>query len=184
MTGPVILLDRDGVINADSDQFITRPELWQPLPGSLEAIARLCGAGWRVAVCTNQSGIARGLLDWPTLEAIHARMEAAVRAAGGGLASIHVCPHGPDSECPCRKPRPGLLRQALEDLGARPEGVPAVGDSLRDLQAARALGARPLLVRTGQGEQTLAQLPPELADVEVFPDLAAVAARLLEEAHD
>jgi len=181
MTRRVVLLDRDGVINADSDAFITRPELWRPLPGSLEAIASLAAAGWQVAVCTNQSGVARGLLDEATLEAIHRRMQAEVAAAGGRLAGIFVCPHGPDAGCPCRKPRPGLLHQAAAALGVKAAGLPVVGDSLRDLQAARAAGARPLLVRTGKGEWTWRNLPPELADVAVLPDLASAARRLLEE---
>lgn len=181
MTRRVVLLDRDGVINADSDAFITRPGLWRPLPGSLEAIASLHAGGWQVAVCTNQSGLARGLLDEATLEAIHRRMEAAVRAAGGRLAGIYVCPHGPDSDCTCRKPRPGLLQAALRDLQTEPAAVPVIGDSLRDLQAARAAGTRPILVRTGNGERTLAELPAELSDVPVFADLAAAARHLLEE---
>lgn len=184
MTRRVVLLDRDGVINADSDAFITRPELWQPLPGSLEAIASLSAAGWQVAVCTNQSGVARGLLDEATLEAIHRRMEAEVEAAGGRLAGIFVCPHGPEAGCCCRKPRPGLLHQAAATLGVNMTGVPVVGDSLRDLQAAQAAGGRPMLVRTGQGERTWRKLPAGLADVPVLADLAAAAGRLLEEDRD
>ncbi|MFP4079669.1 MAG: D-glycero-beta-D-manno-heptose 1,7-bisphosphate 7-phosphatase [Ectothiorhodospira sp.] len=183
MTGEgarLVILDRDGVINRDSPDYIKSPQEWIPLPGSLEAIARLTRAGWRVAVATNQSGLARGLFDAATLEAIHDRMRRAVEAAGGRIDLIHHCPHGPDDGCDCRKPRPGLLHRIADDLGVSLAGVPAVGDSARDLEAARAAGCRPLLVRTGNGERTLARgaLPPETL---VFPDLAAVVEHLLAE---
>ncbi|MFP4245242.1 MAG: D-glycero-beta-D-manno-heptose 1,7-bisphosphate 7-phosphatase [Ectothiorhodospira sp.] len=183
MTGEgarLVILDRDGVINRDSPDYIKSPQEWIPLPGSLEAIARLTRAGWRVAVATNQSGLARGLFDAATLEAIHDRMRRAVEAAGGRIDCIHHCPHGPDDGCDCRKPRPGLLHRIADDLGVSLAGVPAVGDSARDLEAARAAGCRPLLVRTGNGERTLARgaLPPE---TQVFPGLAAVVEHLLAE---
>ncbi|MFP4683423.1 MAG: D-glycero-beta-D-manno-heptose 1,7-bisphosphate 7-phosphatase [Ectothiorhodospira sp.] len=183
MTGEgarLVILDRDGVINRDSPDYIKSPQEWIPLPGSLEAIARLTRAGWRVAVATNQSGLARGLFDAATLEAIHDRMRRAVEAAGGRIDCIHHCPHGPDDGCDCRKPRPGLLHRIADDLGVSLAGVPAVGDSARDLEAARAAGCRPLLVRTGNGARTLARggLPPE---TQVFPDLAAVVEHLLAE---
>lgn len=176
-----VILDRDGVINHDSDAFIRAPEQWHPIPGSLEAIAALTRGGWRVTVATNQSGIARGLLDEPTLERIHARLRAAAEAAGGRIEAIAHCPHGPDTDCPCRKPRPGLYRQLAERLGAGLQGVPVIGDSQRDLEAARAVGARPILVRTGKGERTLAA--GEGGIEEVYPDLAQAARALQEEEH-
>lgn len=172
----LIVLDRDGVINHDSDAFIKSPDEWRPIPGSLEAIARLCKAGYRIVVATNQSGIARGLFDVATLGAIHAKMHRAVADAGGQIDAIFFCPHGPDEGCPCRKPEPGLFREILarfESTGT----VHAVGDQLRDLQAAHAAGCRPMLVLTGKGGATLAAggLP---RDTVVRVDLAAVAAEL------
>jgi D-glycero-D-manno-heptose 1,7-bisphosphate phosphatase len=174
----LIILDRDGVINADSDDYIKSPDEWQPLPGSLEAIARLHRAGWRVVVATNQAGVAHGLLDLDTLMRIHEKMHRAVRDTGGLIDAVFFCPHGPDDNCACRKPKPGLYHDIARRLRIDLKGVPAIGDSLRDLQAARAAGARPLLVRTGKGPQTLAH--PELdADVPVFSDLASAVDAVL-----
>ncbi|NLO81098.1 MAG: D-glycero-beta-D-manno-heptose 1,7-bisphosphate 7-phosphatase [Xanthomonadaceae bacterium] len=173
----LVVLDRDGVINEDSDHYIRSVADWRPIPGSLEAIARLNRAGFEVVVFTNQSGIARGYFDEATLHAIHRHMEAQLAAVGGRLRGIYYCPHGPDDGCDCRKPRPGLLHRIERDLGRDLHGVPVVGDSLRDLEAAVAVGAKPLLVKTGKGLRTLRQpLPPE---TEVHADLAAVADRLL-----
>ena len=177
---PLILLDRDGVINADSDAFIKSPEEFHPLPGSLEAIARLKRAGWHIWVCTNQSGVARGLFDLATLAAIHARLAHLLAAHDATLDGLLYCPHGPDDHCDCRKPRPGLFEQVAAATGHNLTHVPAVGDSLRDLQAARAVGARPILVRTGKGERTLAA-GTGLDGVAIYPDLAAVADALLKE---
>lgn len=174
----VVLLDRDGVVNHDSDEFIRSPEQWVALPGSLEAIARLNRAGFRVAVCSNQSGIARGLLTERELNAIHRKMCDEVAAIGGEIAAIFYCPHGPDDACSCRKPEPGLLRRAAAELGFELRGTPFIGDAQRDLQAARAVGARPILVRTGKGERTLAD---EVSVAEVYPDLAAAATALIRE---
>lgn len=174
----LIILDRDGVINEDSDDYIKSPEEWQPIPGSLEAIARLHRAGWHVVVTTNQSGIARGLFDLDTLMRIHKKMHRAVRDTGGQIDAVFFCPHGPDDDCACRKPKPGLYHDIARRLRIDLKGVPAIGDSLRDLQAARAAGARPLLVRTGKGPQTLVH--PELdVDVPVFNDLASAADAVL-----
>jgi len=174
----LIILDRDGVINEDSDAYIKSPEEWVPIPGSLEAIARLNRAGWTVTVATNQSGVGRGLYDLATLERIHARMNAALAAAGGHVDTLYYCPHTPADHCACRKPRPGLLESIARHYGVSLAGVPAIGDSLRDLQAAAAVGARPILVRTGKGERTLTNpdLPP---DIPIYPDLAAAVAALL-----
>lgn len=174
----LVVLDRDGVINADSDDYIKSPEEWQPLPGSLEAIATLCASGFTVVVVTNQSGVGRELLDQATLQAIHAKMLAAVEAAGGAVDNIYVCPHHPDAGCDCRKPKPGMLEQVERDYVCSLRGVPAIGDSTRDLAAAEQMGARPILVLTGNGRATQGSLPQP---VETYPDLAAAAAALCAE---
>jgi len=174
----LVILDRDGVINQDSSEFVKTAVEWLPLAGSIEAIARLSAAGFTVAVASNQSGLARGLFDNEALRAMHQKLHELVSAAGGRVASIVVCPHGPDDACGCRKPKPGLLLDLGHHYGISLADVPVIGDSLRDLQAAAAAGARPILVRTGNGASTAEQLPPELADVEVFDDLAAVVAQL------
>jgi D-glycero-D-manno-heptose 1,7-bisphosphate phosphatase len=173
----LIILDRDGTINHDSDQYIKSPAEWKPIAGSIEAIARLTQSDWRVVVATNQSGIARGLFDTATLNAIHTEMHRAVSQAGGRIDAIFFCPHAADSNCECRKPKPGLLQEIAARLNAELKGVPMVGDSLRDLQAAAAVGAKPCLVLTGKGRKTrdAGGLPP---GTEVFTDLAAVAAKL------
>lgn len=166
----LIILDRDGVINFDSDQFIKSPDEWKPIPGSLEAIARLTREGWRVVVATNQSGLARGLFEMATLNAIHAKMHKAVAQAGGRIEAVFYCPHSAEMDCDCRKPRPGLLDEIASRYGRDLHDVPAVGDSLRDLLAAASVGARPLLVKTGKGRKTLAAggLPE---NTPVFDDL-------------
>jgi D-glycero-D-manno-heptose 1,7-bisphosphate phosphatase len=176
----LIILDRDGVINEDSDAYIKSADEWHPIPGSLEAIARFTRAGWRVVVLTNQSGVARGLFDVGALLAIHQKLHRMVAEAGGAVDAILFCPHGPDEGCNCRKPRPGLLEDLAGRLRVDLTGVPAVGDSLRDLEAAQAVGARPILVRTGKGERTLAGLGDE-DGLEIYDDLAAVAEALLGE---
>ena len=156
------ILDRDGVINEDSDAFIKTPAEWQAVPGSLDAIARLSRAGWRVVVASNQSGLARGLFTMATLNAIHAKMRRELAQVGGHLDAIFICPHGPQDGCRCRKPLPGLFEDIAQRYDTTLKGVPAVGDSLRDLQAASALGCAPWLVRTGKGMRTLeaGDLPP------------------------
>ncbi|WP_405226630.1 D-glycero-beta-D-manno-heptose 1,7-bisphosphate 7-phosphatase [Lentisalinibacter sediminis] len=172
----LVVLDRDGTINRDSAAYIKSPDEWTPLPGSAEAIARLNRAGFTVAVASNQSGLARGLFDEATLAKIHAKMHAVVGAAGGEIDRVVWCPHHPDAGCDCRKPRPGLLHRLATDYGIGLEGVPVVGDSARDLEAARAVGARPVLVRTGNGRRTEAE--GTAGDAEVYDDLAAAAAAL------
>ncbi|NIP72535.1 MAG: D-glycero-beta-D-manno-heptose 1,7-bisphosphate 7-phosphatase [Gammaproteobacteria bacterium] len=176
----LVILDRDGVINEDSDDYIKSPEEWVPIPGSLEAIARLNQSGYRVVVASNQSGLARGLFDIEALNRIHDKMHRALAEAGGTLEAIFFCPHGPDEGCKCRKPEPGLLEEIAKRLRLNLSGVPAVGDTLRDLEAARAAGARPILVRTGKGTRTLAA-GEGLEGVAVYADLAAVADRLVGE---
>ncbi len=151
-----VIIDRDGVVNRDSDHFIKSVDEWVALPGSLEAIARLSQAQVAVHVATNQSGIARGLFTLAELDAMHRKFRQQLAGYGGEVASIHYCPHGPDDDCDCRKPRPGMYQQIAAAFGFSLEGVPVVGDSLRDLQAAVEVGARPILVRTGKGERTLA----------------------------
>lgn len=176
----LIILDRDGVINQDSDNFIKSVDEFIPLPGSLEAIARLNQAGYRVAVATNQSGIARGYYDLDTLNAMHDKLRRLLANLGGNIEMIAFCPHGPDDGCDCRKPLPGMYRDIAQRMETELDGVPVIGDSLRDLEAARAVGARPILVRTGKGERTLAK-GEGLEDVPVYADLAAAVSALLEE---
>ncbi|MDJ0938184.1 MAG: D-glycero-beta-D-manno-heptose 1,7-bisphosphate 7-phosphatase [Woeseiaceae bacterium] len=176
---PLVILDRDGVINQDSKEFVKNTDEWQPIPGSIEAIARLSQAGFTVAVASNQSGLARGLFDQVALDGMHVKLRGMVAAAGGHVDRIVVCPHGPDDGCDCRKPKPGLLMQLAEHYGQPLDGVPVVGDSLRDLEAAAAVNARPILVRTGNGSRTEPSLPPGLAGIDVFDSLADVADHLV-----
>jgi len=173
----LVILDRDGTINQDSDKYIKSPSEWKPIPGSLKAIARLNQGGWRVVVATNQSGIARGLFDVAALNAIHAEMHRAVGLAGGRIDAIFFCPHAADSDCECRKPKPGLLLEVAARMDVDLAEVPMIGDSLRDLEAAAAAGARPYLVLTGKGSKTreAGGLP---RGTRVFADLAALAAHL------
>jgi D-glycero-D-manno-heptose 1,7-bisphosphate phosphatase len=174
----LIILDRDGVINYDSDQFIKSPDEWRPIPGSLEAIARLNHAGFRVVVATNQSGLGRGLFDMATLIAINDKMHKALAQLGGRIDAVFYCHHTADSACDCRKPKPGMLIEIGNRFGAELTGVPCVGDSVRDLQAAAAVDAQPILVLSGKGEKTLRDgIFP--ANTVIFPDLAFVATALL-----
>lgn len=177
---PLVILDRDGVINEDSPDFIKSPAEWIPIPGSLEAIARLTRAGWRIAIATNQSGLARGLFTPETLTAIHDKLLQAVADAGGAIDGLFFCPHGPADDCDCRKPRPGLYRQVAAAFSVDLAGVPVIGDSLRDLESAVTVGARPLLVLTGKGEATRNRggLPPGTT---IHADLAAAVDALLAE---
>jgi D-glycero-D-manno-heptose 1,7-bisphosphate phosphatase len=174
----LIILDRDGVINFDSNHFIKSPAEWKPIPGSLEAIARLTQAGYRVVIASNQSGIDRGLFDMDTLNAIHEKMHHATKAAGGRIDAIFYCPHSAESNCACRKPKPGMFERIAACFHIDLTDTHAVGDSRRDLQAAAAAGARPVLVLTGHGKKT--QQESELPEgTQVFEDLAAVVDRLL-----
>lgn len=174
-----MILDRDGVINEDSEDFIKSPEELVPIRGSLEAIARLAQAGHTLVVASNQSGLARGLFDEDDLEAIHSKLDVLLAEAGGYLDGVFLCPHGPDDGCACRKPEPGLLREIAEVYHEDLSGVPFVGDSARDLEAARAAGATPVLVRTGNGADTEAS--GAAGDAAVYDDLAAFAEAFLEE---
>ncbi len=174
----LIILDRDGVINHDSPDFIKSPAEWIPIPGSLEAIARLNQAGYRVVVATNQSGIARGLFDIATLNAIHAKLHAAAQLVGADIDAIFFCPHAAIDGCDCRKPKSGMFEEIGKRFKVNLKGVPTVGDSLRDLQAGFNRGCTPYLVLTGKGEKTEATggLPP---GTQVFPDLAAMVTAFL-----
>ena len=175
----LLILDRDGTINEDSDAHIKSPAEWKPIKGSLEAIARLTQSGYRVVLATNQSGIGRGLFDTAALNAIHEVMQRSVQQAGGRIDAIFFCPHADDAGCDCRKPKPGMLLEISRRMNVPLAGVPMVGDALRDLQAAAAAGARPVLVLTGKGKKTRAAggLPP---GTEIYPDLAAFAAQYAE----
>lgn len=175
----LIILDRDGVINEDSDDYIKCPSEWNPIRGSLEAIARLHRAGWRVVVATNQSGIARQLFDLDTLARIHETMHRRVIESGGLIDAVFFCPHGPDDGCRCRKPLPGMFHDIAERLHIDLAGVPAIGDSLRDLQAAQAAGASPMLVKTGKGFSTVSH-PSFDRSLPVFNDLYSAVSHLLD----
>jgi D-glycero-D-manno-heptose 1,7-bisphosphate phosphatase len=166
------------VINHDSDHYIKSPEEWTPLPGSLQAIASLNQNGWRVAVATNQSGLARGLFDMHALNAMHTKMHRALAAVGGRVDAVFFCPHLPEDGCDCRKPKPGLFIRIAERFGVPMNEVPMIGDTKRDLEAGAAAGCPPILVKTGKGEDTLAKggLP---ANTLVFDDLAAAARHLI-----
>ncbi|MDN7178193.1 D-glycero-beta-D-manno-heptose 1,7-bisphosphate 7-phosphatase [Caballeronia sp. SEWSISQ10-4 2] len=179
----LVILDRDGVINVDSDAFIKSPDEWVAIPGSLEAIARLNQAGYRVAIASNQSGIGRGLFDMAALNAMHEKMNRAAAAVGGRIDAVFFCPHTQEDECECRKPKPGMLQQIVERFEIDPEGTPVVGDSLRDLQAGAALGFATHLVLTGKGQKTLAggNLPP---NTKVHADLRTFALDFLAAHHD
>jgi len=182
----LIVLDRDGVINEDAGDYITSAEQWQPIPGSIEAIARLSRAGYSVVVATNQSGLARGLFDLDDLEAMHAKMTGLVEEHGGKLEAVFYCPHHPDEGCKCRKPKTGMLDAIEAEFNTSLQGVPFVGDKLKDLLAGSAKDCAPYLVRSGRGKITEASLQSEgdmpglsPRQVTVFDDLAAVAEALL-----
>ena len=182
---PLIVLDRDGVINEDSEDYIRGLADWHPIPGSIEAMAALSRAGYSLAIATNQSGLSRGYFGLDELEAIHGELCRQVEALGGQVAGIFYCPHLPDAGCSCRKPATGLLQAMEAELGVSPRGAFFIGDSLKDLQAARAFGCRPVLVRSGKGElteQLLQAVDPGVespADIPVYADLAAAARAIL-----
>jgi D-glycero-D-manno-heptose 1,7-bisphosphate phosphatase len=174
----LVILDRDGVINFDSPDYIKSPDEWKPIPGSLEAIARLTQAGWQVVVATNQSGVGRGLFEMATLNAIHDKMHRAAGQAGGRIDAVFFCPHKPDDNCGCRKPKAGLYEEIARRFNTSLKGVPGIGDSQHDLDGAAAAGATPVLVLSGNGEATrrAAKLPP---GTKVHKDLAEAAKSLV-----
>ncbi len=177
----VCILDRDGTINQDSDEYVKSPGEWKPLPGALEAIAKLNHAGWHVVVVSNQSGLGRGLFDVASLNAMHAKMHAMLAAVGGRVDAIFYCPHAPEDACRCRKPAPGLYEQIADRYGIDLTGMPTVGDSERDLVAGTAVGCVPHLVLTGKSEGLKGQpLPPGFPrDTVVHDDLMAFATHLV-----
>ena len=181
----LVILDRDGVINHDSDDYIKSPDEWHPLPGSLEAIARLCRADYTVVVATNQAGVGRGLFSLEMLTRIHRKMASSIRDKGGRLDSVFFCPHSPADQCGCRKPKPGMLLEISDRLSIGLSGVPVVGDSLRDLEAAAAAGAMPVMVKTGRGRLTQeklsqGELSHTLGQTPVYADLAAFTDAVLD----
>lgn len=175
----LVILDRDGVINFDSEQFIKSPAEWKPIPGSLEAIARLNHAGYRVVIASNQSGVGRGLFDMGALNAINDKMYRALGQVGGRIDALFYCPHAAESNCECRKPKPGMLLDIAQRFNVDLNDVPSVGDSLRDLQAAAVVGAQPILVLTGKGRktQTAGGLP---GGTVVFADLAEAVRQIVQ----
>jgi D-glycero-D-manno-heptose 1,7-bisphosphate phosphatase len=180
----LVILDRDGTINEDRDDYVKSPDEWVPIPGSLEAIARLNHAGWHTVVATNQSGLARGLFDTAVLNAVHVKMNQALSRLGGRIDAVFFCPHGPSEGCRCRKPLPGLFELIGERYGVELGGVPLVGDSLRDLQAGAAVGCPTHLVRTGKGaklsENDVQSMVAQIPGTTVHADLAAFAEHLIQ----
>jgi D-glycero-D-manno-heptose 1,7-bisphosphate phosphatase len=180
----LIVLDRDGTINQDRDDFVKSPDEWVPIPGALEAIARLNHAGWHTVVATNQSGLARGLFDTAVLNEVHIKMNQALARVGGRIDAVFFCPHGPSEGCRCRKPLPGLFELIGERYGIDMAGVPLVGDKLSDLQAGAAVGCACHLVRTGKGarltDAQLDELRRQIPGTQVHADLAAFAEHLIQ----
>jgi len=178
----LIILDRDGVINEDSDDYIKSPDEWMPIPGSLDAIARLNHAGYIVAIASNQSGIARGYFNLETLAAMNVKMCNMLSHSGGRIDAMFFCPHGPADGCDCRKPKPGLLTEIGNRFQTSLANVMFVGDNINDIKAARAAGAKPVLVRTGKGEQTAKMIAANNPDnVPVYDDLADLVSTILDD---
>lgn len=180
----LVILDRDGTINEDRDDYVKSPDEWIPIPGALEAIARLNHSGWHTVVATNQSGIGRGLFDMATLNTMHLKMHQLLAKQGGRIDAVFFCPHTPDDGCDCRKPLPGLFKQIGERYGVDLAQVPVVGDVLRDLQAGAAAGCPTHLVRSGKaarmGEAEIVQLCAQVPGTTVHADLGAFADWLIE----
>ncbi len=188
MPSKLIILDRDGTINQDRDDFVKSADEWVPLPGALEAISRLNHAGWHVVVATNQSGLGRGLFDMAALNAMHLKMNAALARHGGRIDAVFFCPHAPSEPCTCRKPLPGLISLIVQRYGVDARHTPVVGDSLRDLLAGAAMGCPTHLVRTGKGAALdatgLNELLEQVPGTEVHADLAAYAESMLQRQHE
>ncbi len=177
----LIILDRDGVINQDSDAYIKSPDEWVPIPGSLEAIAKLNRAGYTVTVASNQSGLSRGYFDLQTLSAMHHKMDDMLSQLGGRVEGVFFCPHAPRDKCACRKPQPGLLLDISRRFSAPLNDVFYIGDTLSDLRCAQQAGAKPVLVKTGKGERTLLEKDANgFDDVPVYSDLAEAVDALLD----
>lgn len=176
----LIILDRDGVINYDSDEYIKTVDEWQPIPGSIEAIAKLSQAGYVIGVATNQSGIARGYFTLDTLNAMHAKMNQLVEQAGGKIHALSFCPHGPDEDCLCRKPKIALLQDISKQVNIPLAQAYFIGDTEKDVQTACTAGATPILVKTGKGERTLFKHPELHSQIAIFADLAEFTHDLLQ----
>ena len=181
----LLILDRDGVINQDSDDYVKSVDEWIAIPGSIEAMAKLSQAGYQIAIATNQSGLGRGYFQQSDLDAMHLKMMTLLDAAGGKLAGIFFCPHAPDDNCECRKPKAGLIEQIEQALDCSAENAFIIGDSLRDLEAGLLKGCTPILVKTGKGQRTLTKLQTEpvneLNELLIFDDLAASCDFLLKQ---
>ncbi|MFM2055695.1 MAG: D-glycero-beta-D-manno-heptose 1,7-bisphosphate 7-phosphatase [Pseudomonadota bacterium] len=179
----LVILDRDGTINEDRDDYVKSPEEWRPLPGALEAIARLNHAGWHVVLATNQSGLGRGLFEMSTLNQMHMKLTQQLAQHGGRIDAIFFCPHAPEDNCHCRKPLPGLFEQIGSRYGVDLSQVPAVGDTLRDLQAASAVGCKPHLVRTGKSAELddagVQRIADQIPGLQVHANLGAFADALI-----
>jgi D-glycero-D-manno-heptose 1,7-bisphosphate phosphatase len=179
----LVILDRDGTLNEDRDDYVKSPDEWVPIPGALEAVAKLNHAGWHVVVATNQSGLGRGLFDMGTLNAMHRKMNEALARLGGRIDAVFFCPHAPEDQCGCRKPLPGLFEMIGERYGIELAGVPVVGNSPREIDAALAVGARPHLVRSGRwargDEGEFTQLIERVPHLPVYAHLAACAQALI-----
>jgi len=176
----LIILDRDGVINEDSDDYIKSPEEFIPIPGSFEAITRLCHADYKVVIATNQSGLARGYYDLDILNAIHAKMFRLLGIHGGKIEAVFFCPHGPDDNCSCRKPQTGLLDDIAKRYETTLTNIPFIGDSISDIKAALASGASPYLVKTGKGRRTIKNATDnELDNIPIYNDLNDVTNHIL-----
>jgi D-glycero-D-manno-heptose 1,7-bisphosphate phosphatase len=178
----MIILDRDGVINQDSDDYIKSVDEWHPLPGSIEAISRLKKAGYLVTIASNQSGIARGLYSEGDLAKIHTKMESLLAARGAKLDGIYYCPHGPEANCICRKPKPGLLFKIAKEFGIKLSETIFVGDNISDIRAADIANAKAVLVRTGKGEEVM-QNYSEAVNVPAYDDLAHFVRETLRKKH-
>ncbi len=183
----LVILGRDGILNVYREDHVKAPEEWEPIPGALEAVARLNHAGWHVVVATNQSGIGRGMIDMASVNAVHQHMMQRLAEAGGRLDAVFFCPHTPEDDCDCRKPLPGLMKQIAQRYGIELRTVPMVGDTLRDLQAAHAAGCEPHLVRTGRAaalnDKQVVEIVQQVPMTEVHDDLGEFVDFLLERAH-
>lgn len=186
-TTKLVILGRDGILNEYREAHVTAPEEWVPVPGALEAVARLNHAGWHVVVATNQAGIGRGMIDMAAINAVHMHMNQQLMAQGARIDAVFFCPHTPEEGCDCRKPRPGMMRDIARRYGVDLRGVPLVGDTLRDLQAAAAAGCEPHLVLTGRaaglGDEQLRQTMAQAPGTQVHADLSAFADFLMQRDH-
>jgi len=181
VTSKLVILDRDGVINFDSDEYIKSVDEWRPIPGSIEAIARLSKAGFSVMIVSNQSGLARGLFTKVDLANIHNYMQSLVEEAGGQIDAIFYCPHLPDDNCLCRKPRPGMLQQIEREFDLSLHDVFFIGDTLKDIEAALSMSCQPILVRSGKGAQTEANLSDNFKkQVSIYDDLSSAVTHILD----